>query len=112
MAGDVNLFFNDPDEPTTAEIEVMIAERASRRKGLAGEAIRMLMAYGATDLGVKKYRAKIGLSNSASLALFQKLGFQEVSRSSVFQEATLEWPIPDEVTTMWLPSWHRSCYSQ
>jgi hypothetical protein len=32
MAGDVNLFFNDPDERTTAEIEVMVAEQLSRRK--------------------------------------------------------------------------------
>lgn len=26
MAGDVNLFLNDPEDPSTAEIEVMIAE--------------------------------------------------------------------------------------
>ena len=92
MAGDVNLFWNDLEETTTAEIEVscrtlqtvmsvatriqlaaqgtsscsssgaaciakalqcaqvMIAERASRRRGLAREALRMLMGYGASDL--------------------------------------------------------------
>lgn len=32
MAGDVNLFFNDHDERSTAEIEVMVAEEGSRRK--------------------------------------------------------------------------------
>ncbi len=32
MTGDVNLLFNDPDERSTAEIEVMVAEQKSRRK--------------------------------------------------------------------------------
>jgi hypothetical protein len=36
--------------------------------------------------GVRKYCAKIGEDNAASLALFQhRLGFVEVSRSSIFQ---------------------------
>lgn len=34
MAGDINLFFNDSEERTTAEIEVMVAEEKSRRKVL------------------------------------------------------------------------------
>ena len=32
MAGDVNLYLNDPEEPGTAEIDVMVAELQSRRK--------------------------------------------------------------------------------
>lgn len=48
MAGDVNLFLNDPDDDlSVAEIEVMVAEAGSRRKGLGREAVRMMMAYGA-----------------------------------------------------------------
>lgn len=48
MAGDVNLFLNDPDDDrSVAEIEVMIAEAGSRRKGLGREAVRLMMAYGA-----------------------------------------------------------------
>lgn len=51
MAGDVNLFLNDPDEDLgIAEIEVMVAEAGSRRKGLGREAVRMMMAYGALGL--------------------------------------------------------------
>ena len=47
MAGDVNLFLNDPDNDLSiAEIEVMIAEPACRRRGLGKEAIIMMMCYG------------------------------------------------------------------
>jgi RimJ/RimL family protein N-acetyltransferase len=89
-AGDVNLFLNDHDDHSIAEIEIMIAEPASRRKGLATEALQLFMAYGVSALGVTKFRAKIGEDNSSSLQLFEKLGYQEVSRSAVFREVTLE----------------------
>ncbi len=46
MAGDVNLFFNDEDDTTNCEIEIMIAEPTYRRKGFAREALRLMMAYG------------------------------------------------------------------
>lgn len=46
MAGDVNLFFNDLDDPSVCEVEVMVAEERWRRKGLAREALLMLMRYG------------------------------------------------------------------
>eukprot|EP00879_Flechtneria_rotunda_P017786 GHRR01018645.1.p1 GENE.GHRR01018645.1~~GHRR01018645.1.p1 ORF type:complete len:207 (+),score=60.39 GHRR01018645.1:92-712(+) len=97
MAGDVNFFFNDYDSRSIAEIEVMLAEPSSRRKGIASEALTLFMAYGVKTLGVTKFRAKIGESNGASLALFSKLGYQAVSRSTVFKEVTLELDIQDAV---------------
>lgn len=50
MAGDCNLFWNDHDEKSTAEIEIMVAEQRSRRKGIAREALTLFMAYASTDL--------------------------------------------------------------
>ena len=72
MVGDVNLFFNDPDDPHTAEIEIMIASNLDfiylsfgsptnlliypsldsqcRRKGLGSEALQTMMFYGTLDL--------------------------------------------------------------
>ena len=90
MAGDVNLYWNDPECAHTAEIEVMVAEAASRRRGVAAEALRLLMAWAIRNTGIKKFRAKIGFDNAPSLARFRKLGYAEVSRSAVFREATLE----------------------
>jgi hypothetical protein len=76
----------------------MVAEPASRRKGLALEALQLFMAYGVKFLGVTKFRVKIGESNAASLALFsEKLWFAEVSRSAVFKEVTLELAVEGEV---------------
>ncbi|KAI8494987.1 N-acetyltransferase 9 [Branchiostoma belcheri] len=99
MIGDVNLFFTNQECSTEAEIEIMIAEPSSRRKGAGREALTTMMAYGVQELGVTEYMAKIGYSNHGSLSLFHKLGFTEVSRSDVFQEVTLHLPISDDVRT-------------
>ncbi|XP_068762189.1 N-acetyltransferase 9-like protein isoform X2 [Montipora capricornis] len=77
MAGDVNLFL-DVNHDDIAEIEIMIAEPSCRRKGLGREALLAMMNYGVTYLGIKKYEAKIGCGNDASLTLFDKLGFVKV----------------------------------
>ena len=90
MAGDVNLFFNDPEEPSTSEIEIMVADGRSRRKGIAREALDAMMRYAVTSLDVAKFRAKIGVDNAPSLALFDKLGFARVSYSEIFREVALE----------------------
>ncbi|XP_029190977.2 N-acetyltransferase 9-like protein isoform X1 [Acropora millepora] len=89
MAGDVNLFLND-NKLDIAEIEVMIAEPSCRRNGFGREALLTMMNYGANHLGIKKYEAKIGCGNKASLSLFHKLGFVETSYSDVFNEWTLQ----------------------
>jgi len=91
MIGDVNLFFNDHDDPKRAEIEIMIADARFRRKGLAIDALEVFMAYGVIELGVTAYVAKIGFDNVASNALFaRKLGYAERSKSTIFEETTYE----------------------
>ena len=78
MIGDTNLFFNDPEDPLSAEIEIMIAEPDFRRKGIATAALRSMMAYAHTHLGVARFVAKIGYDNVSSLAMFtskERLGY-------------------------------------
>ncbi|KAF9911804.1 N-acetyltransferase 9 [Linnemannia zychae] len=91
MVGDVNLFFNDHDDPHAAEIEIMIAEPTFRRKGMGLEALRMMMTYAYQSLGTKRITAKISTENKGSIQLFlTQLGFVQISFSQIFEEVTLE----------------------
>ena len=56
MAGDVNLYLGryEDDDPTEAEIEIMVAEPASRRKGIALEALQLMMGYGFEVMGLRR----------------------------------------------------------
>ncbi|KAJ8246413.1 hypothetical protein GJAV_G00267470 [Gymnothorax javanicus] len=101
MVGDVNIFLTDPDDPSLAELEVMIAEPSYRGKGIGKEVVRMMICYGVTKLGIRTFEAKIGLDNKISIALFKKFKFQEKSVSEVFQEMTLELTV-DEELQQWL----------
>ncbi|KAF7731905.1 N-acetyltransferase 9 [Apophysomyces ossiformis] len=97
MIGDVNIFLNDPDNDLTfGEIEIMVAEEDFRRNGYGLEALKMMMSYGLTELGLRTFHAKISLTNQPSIDLFKnRLKFYEVSVSSVFQETTLEWSLEE-----------------
>ena len=115
MIGDTNIFMTDDTDATLAEIEIMIAETGYRKNGRGKESTLLMLKYGEEkigqkknkivsfrktghfskkrtgieQLGVKKFQAKIGLDNIASIQMFQKLGFHEISRSEVFDEVTL-----------------------
>ncbi|KAF9093743.1 N-acetyltransferase 9 [Mortierella sp. AD031] len=91
MVGDVNLFFNDHDDPHSAEIEIMIAEPSYRRKGMGLEALRMMVTYAYQSLGTKRITAKISTENKGSIQLFlTQLGFVQIGYSQIFEEVTLE----------------------
>jgi len=87
--GDVNVFVHVEDARRTGELEVMIAERSARGKGLAFEAVCALMLYAARVLRLDSFVAKVGFDNTASLALFAKLAFEHESSSQEFREQTL-----------------------
>ncbi|KAJ0060670.1 hypothetical protein NL108_016850, partial [Boleophthalmus pectinirostris] len=79
MMGDVNLFLTDPGDPSLAELEVMIAGQRSkfRGKGVGTEVVCIMMSYGISKLGIKKFQVKIGLENQISINMFKKLHFSE-----------------------------------
>mmetsp|Transcript_12121 Transcript_12121/g.48783 ORF Transcript_12121/g.48783 Transcript_12121/m.48783 type:complete len:299 (-) Transcript_12121:1042-1938(-) len=71
----------------------MIAERSARRRGLGGEAVRLMLSYlrSRTDRRPPRFVAKIGASNAASLALFEhNLGFRKVAYVEAFDEVEFE----------------------
>jgi RimJ/RimL family protein N-acetyltransferase len=65
---------------------------------VATEALQLMMHYGYTTLGLRKYVAKIGIDNEASIRLFKgKLGFEQTSIAQVFREITFTLPVTDTV---------------
>ncbi|KAL5495892.1 hypothetical protein ACEPAI_1356 [Sanghuangporus weigelae] len=113
MIGDVNLFFkgSPSDDDYEVEAEIMIAEKSYRRTGLATEALQLLLSFATSfhydpsppssnsdnavahphslPISADKLFALIGVKNSASQALFAKLGFVETRRVEVFDEAEM-----------------------
>jgi len=79
MCGDVNLFFNNYENSSDAEIEVMIAEPDCRRQGIALEAVYIMMRYGIKELGVTRFFAKISSTNEPSQKLFTRYSFISTS---------------------------------
>ncbi|KAJ0493790.1 putative transcription regulator GNAT family [Helianthus annuus] len=96
MVGDVNMYMNDLEDAQLGEIEIMIAEPKSRGNGLGKESVLMMLVFAIENHRINTFRAKIGDSNEASLNMFRKLGFKEVSHSEIFKEVTLELPVTAE----------------
>jgi len=111
MVGDVNLFLSDEEEEDVgdenpqrqstktidpadtrkqAELDIMVAEKEARGKGIGREAACLMMFYGAKALGIRRFFCKINEGNSASLALFRKLGFEQCDYAECFQQLELE----------------------
>jgi RimJ/RimL family protein N-acetyltransferase len=99
---------NDASQSTVswqAEVDVMIAEPTARRQGVGAEAVILAMLYGAslsqrhpsnaTEIPhISRYFAKIHTSNTASLSLFQSLGFTQCAFAECFQEYEFEMRFP------------------
>ena len=85
MVGDTNLFINGEGE---AEAEIMIAEQEARGKKMGWEAMMLMLRYGVEMLKISRFEVKIKTDNVASVKMFSKLGFEEQSRSEVFNEIT------------------------
>lgn len=91
MIGDVNLFLNDPEDDQAGEIEVMIADHDSRKKGCATEAVKLMMGFCYDKIHISRFIAKIGKHNLKSYSLFKnKLKYRFESESEIFEEFTME----------------------
>jgi len=100
MAGDVNIFLKGTpgDQDFEAEAEIMIAEPAYRRKGFASRALQLMFSYATAPdsraplpISKESLVVRIGDENAASIALFQKLGFEITKHVAVFQETELRY---------------------
>ncbi len=85
IVGDVNLF---TPKKGVFEINIMIAEKSMRKKGVASAAFKMAADY-ARSIGKELIIAKINSSNEASLKFFEKLGFERVKEIPAFQQVEM-----------------------
>jgi len=74
QVGSIEIFDFDPFH-LRAGVGVIIFADEERRKGVASQALRLLMNYAHNELGIYQLYANVAETNEASIALFRKLGF-------------------------------------
>lgn len=78
-------------KPLQAEIDIMVAEPASRNKGIGREAVVLMMQYARDNLPVRRFFCKINQENVASRTLFNtKLGFRQCDYAECFKQYEYE----------------------
>lgn len=75
--GLIDLFDFDPKN-NRAGVGLVIADLASRNKGIGSEALELVINYSFQQLQLHQLYANIGSDNEISLQLFTKFGFQKI----------------------------------
>ena len=75
--GLIDLFDFDPKN-SRAGLGLVIADLASRNKGIGSEALELVINYSFQQLQLHQLYANIGSDNEISLQLFTKFGFQKI----------------------------------
>ena len=70
MIGDVNVFLNVDEDPSIAELDVMIAQVECRGHGYGKEIVLLMVHYCRTQLNISTFYCKINKNNKSSLRLF------------------------------------------
>lgn len=102
MIGDTNLFLinggEDSELESEVELEIMIADPAARRKGLASESLKLLMIFAIREriCPKRKFTVKIGVENFASCRMFEKFGFVKVGVNEIFNEVQYFFDLSDD----------------
>lgn len=93
MCGDINIFINDLH---IGELNIMIAEKESRQKGIATETLQLIIAFAIDKLDIKTFVAKIQDENVDSIKLFKKAGFVQTDYVESFKEYTFTLEIKED----------------
>lgn len=108
MVGDVNLFLSEIDDDDDgqgetseektrrlqAEVDIMVAEKDLKRKGLGRAATCSMILYGARKLKIERFFCKINEDNVASISMFKALGFVQCDYAACFKQLELELRLP------------------
>ncbi len=65
----------EPRDPELGEITILLA-REARGRGLASRALALLIEWGVRDLEMQRIQAVVHPENDASIAMFERLGFE------------------------------------
>ena len=68
------------------EFNVMIAEKEYRRKGYGYYTVLLVLMWAIRYLKLKEFFVKIKETNTASIKMFEKIGFKFVNYSKYFKE--------------------------
>ncbi len=90
VIGTIDLFDFDPVH-MRAGVGILIARKDKREKGLASEALSVLMDYAFGTLHLHQVFCNIAVENEASIKLFKKLGFMEVGLQKDWLRRNHEW---------------------
>jgi len=88
--GIIDLFDFDPLH-LRAGIGILIAQKGDRMKGLASEAVSLLMDFAFHSLHLHQLYCNVAEDNAASLKLFSKLGFSEAGRKRHWIRSREKW---------------------
>jgi RimJ/RimL family protein N-acetyltransferase len=100
MCGDVNAFLSPAEDDEaggdaassaglSAELEVMIADKEQRRRGLARESLQLFVHWLLNHVPVTSLVVKITDDNVPSIRLFEALGFAVHRHLAVFEQTEL-----------------------
>jgi ribosomal-protein-alanine N-acetyltransferase len=75
VVGSCDLRRPEPRDPALAEITILLA-REARGRGLGPRALTLLVDWAVRDLQVQRIQAVVHPQNAASIAMFERLGFE------------------------------------
>ena len=88
--GIIDLFDFDPKH-RRAGVGILIARKEDRMKGIASEALGILIEYAFGSLQLHQLYCNVSEDNPASLKLFEKSGFQRIGKKRDWIRMENEW---------------------
>ena len=88
--GAIDLFDFDPYH-LRAGVGILIAEKEQRSRGLASDALQLLIDYAFSVLGLHQLYCNIASDNELSIKLFTKLGFEQTGEKTDWLRTDSGW---------------------
>lgn len=84
------------------EFNMMIADKAYRRKGYGYYTVLLVLMWSIRYLKLKEYFVKIQKTNTPSIKLFEKIGFKFYNYNKHFHENEYRLTVDNELSKKWI----------